>query len=286
MEQFLQDNRSLVVSTLFMVMGLMAAGYSIFYTRTEAMIADIQVATSNIQGKTQAIQGRIAEIQALNAAQSKEDVVEEIRGSIKYPPNFLFRINEIAHNNDVIIRSLEPTTIGGLKFNMEVITDYFTFIRFTSQLESLDIVLDDLRVEHFDERKTPPLHFITFSLIPRNDAEPLSSKRIEMLKQWVAQRDRRNPFQRFAFDPNRAKARPVVDLTPLYKLSGIGRTPDGQRYATINNANYHEGDALDGRIITKIEPSHILLEKDGKEGIDKFILKFRRSAGQVVKVLR
>jgi hypothetical protein len=288
MEQFIQENRTLIFSTLYMVFGLMAAGYALFYSRLDAQMADLKMASQQLTERKTTLSKKLAEIKAaeLEQEKAKTETEEKITGGINYLPHFLMRINQIAKLNNVIIRTLTPDTDDNsvLRFRMEVITDYYTFIRFTFQLESLDIYLDDLAIHSYDQIQTPPLHAIQFTLIPRNDAQPLSDTRLEELGQWITQKNRRNPFQRFAFDPNRAKARPVIDLTWIHKLGGIGLSQDGKPYATIDQRPYREGDLLsEERRIEKIEADHVVLFKETPDGKIQYVLKFRRSAKPTTK---
>ncbi|MBF0382720.1 MAG: hypothetical protein HQL69_16990 [Magnetococcales bacterium] len=272
MDAFLRKHQSLLLSTLFMVAGLLTAGYATIYSGKQAMIDDLRIVRKELVT-------RKSQLKALQ--QKSNDEQDKIKASINSLPTFLSRINEIANNNDVIIRKLSPDSSNSLKFILEIVTDYFTFIRFTSDLESLDIVLDDIQLHPYDVNSTPPTHAISFSLIPRNDANPLSdNSRLKELKQWVSQKDKRNPFQRFAYDSSRKRVRPVIDLTWIYKLGGLGLTTEGVPYATIDRKNYIVGEKLFGYYITKIERDRVYLEKRTADGNIRYSLGFRKRAGE------
>ncbi|MBF0285661.1 MAG: hypothetical protein HQL51_14515 [Magnetococcales bacterium] len=273
MDEFLTRNRSLVVSTLYLMVGLLLAGYSIYYTRVQAYGEDLKLAMNQAaeanKGLTEKIQG---------AQKEGKDSDQGVR----YLPTFLMRINQIAKNNQVIIKRLTPEGKegSGSKFLLELQTDYYTLVKFTAELESLDVVLDDFQVHPFDNTKSPPIHAISFSIVPRNDAAELTGKRLEELTTWVKTPNRRNPFQRFAYNKNQQTVESVIDLTWILKLGGIGDGPDGKPYATINRQNYNEGDQIEGRTVQKIQPDRVYLEKKTPEGSTvKFVLKFRKSAG-------
>lgn len=280
MDAWIRENQTLVLSTLYMLLGLMAAGYSVLYSRTVAYRADMQVALQTIQASNKEMKTKLGDWVAKNKEKDKEakkmEDAEKNDVGIQYLPIFLSRINEIAHNNEVIIRRLSPDQAEQMKFVLEFITDYPTFIRFTSELESLDITLDDIQLHPYDATKLPPLHAISFSLIPRNDARQLSGQRLEELKQWILEKDKRNPFQRFAYDVSRKRISPVIELTWIYKLGGLGTTPEGKPYANINRRNYMVGDELDGRIIERIDDDRVFLKKTNRDGTVRYMLTFRR----------
>ncbi len=55
----------------------------------------------------------------------------------------------------------------------------------------------------------------------------------------------------------------LVDLTDEYTVEGVLREPSGKINVVINGKILSEGDSLDGRVITKIEPDTIYLEGNG-----------------------
>lgn len=267
MEEFISKYRGFLLSSLFMLAGMLTAGYSVHYTRMQAYMADLALLRGELSQERTEIR------QQLDKYKEKE---EDSDKGISYEPTFLQNINEIARNNEVIINQLIPDSGQHLKFTLEILTDYYTFISFISQLESLDTILDNIQVHPYDASADPPVHAISFSIIPRNDAKPLSGKRLESLQQEVERKDKRNPFQRFAYDASRKKVSPAIDLSWVYKLGGLGLSQDGKPYAIINQRNYQEGDLLDGRTITKITSNTVFLDKKDKNGTAKYTLKFRR----------
>ncbi|MEI6985770.1 MAG: hypothetical protein WCK65_06545, partial [Rhodospirillaceae bacterium] len=187
-------------------------------------------------------------------------------------PNFLRNINSVAQETKVIVRELTPAREGGIKFNLKIHTDYRTFIEYISKLEALDVVIHDIQVRPYDPTKKPPQHVIEFSLTPRQDAKPLDSARIALMKAAVIAPDNRNPFQRFAYDAN-VKVKQEVDLTWIYKLSGLGRVGD-ERVATIDSKDYRKGDAMDGMAIVSVEADRVNFEKKSEGGTERYIIKF------------
>jgi hypothetical protein len=267
MEEFIERHKRFLLSSLFMLAGLLTAGYSVYYTQFDAYMKDVRIATSQVQQETKKYKTQIEK--------NKKKLNANDKG-ISYAPTFLQNINEIARNNEVIIHKLTPDSEQHLKFKLEILTDYYTFIVFISQLESLDTILDDIQVHPYDASSNPPIHAISFTIIPRNDAKPLAGKRLLKLQTEVDKRDKRNPFQRFAYDSKRQKVSPVIDLTWVYKLGGLGIAQNGNQYATINRNNYQVGDLMDGRKITRISSDKVYLEKKNKRGTAKFTLTFRK----------
>jgi hypothetical protein len=267
MDEFINKYRRFLISSIFMLAGVLTAGYSVHYSKLQAYFSDLKVANSRLQSESYKLK---KEMKKIGGGADKKAT------GISYSPTFLQNINEIARNNEVIIHRLLPDSEQQLKFSLEIITDYYTFIVFISELESLDTILDDIQVHPYDSSVNPPLHAISFSIIPRNDAKPMAGKRVARLKTEVSKINKRNPFQRFAFDSKRRKVSPVIDLTWVYKLGGLGISQNGQPYATINHQNYQIGDEMDGRKVTKISSDKVYLEKKNKRGTARFTLSFRK----------
>ena len=268
MEAFIQRYSKLLGSVLYLVVGLLLAGYSVFYTATESSLENAKAAFSLYREENQ----QIKELLAIRN-KTKDDVQQE--ASIRSLPEFLTRINEVAKKTEIIIRKLMPKEKSDkLIFEMEIVEDYYRFLRFTALLESLNVIIHDIQVRPYDSSKTPPVHAISFSLTPRNDAEPLAGERIEKMNQEVAQENKRNPFQRFALSKT-GNVKAEIDLTWIYKLSGIGSV-GGQRIATIEGRDYTVGGAFEGMEILNIDPSGILMIKKTPNGETKYVMKFRQ----------
>jgi type III secretion system YscD/HrpQ family protein len=58
-----------------------------------------------------------------------------------------------------------------------------------------------------------------------------------------------------------------IDVSAQYKISGYSKKDDHNMFVVINGKILSIGDAIDGMMITSIQPNMVLLEKDG--------LKFR-----------
>ncbi|MBF0131980.1 MAG: hypothetical protein HQL75_05275 [Magnetococcales bacterium] len=254
--------QNFLISTLFMLSGLFAVGYSEFYSPYTIYATDAAKKTSQLKKEIENI-----------GEKDKQKVTEnqQAEKGIHFLPDFLGRINDIAHRQQVIINRLSPEKEESLKFKLEMTSEYRTFIKFIAQLESLNVIIDDIQLHPYDARKVTPVHAISFTIIPRNDAEPLSAERQKKLQELVAKPGQRNPFQRLA--PGIVDH--LVDLTWVVKLGGIGVALDGKRYATIDNSSYRVGDTLEGRVITEITESKVFMEKIDDDGVTRFVLSSR-----------
>ncbi len=270
-----QQYKPLILSTVYMLVGLYAAVYSIFISRYDAYTSDLLVAQKVISDDKESLQEVLRKREEKEKA-AKEKGKKDVKG-INYLPEFLNKVNKIASNNKVIIRTLTPDAENKFRFTLTFLTDYYTFLRFTAELESLDIIVGDLQVHPYDRNKTPPIHAISFSLIPRNDAKDLGGERLDKMKAWVAKKNKRDPFQRFAFDPNRKKdSIPLIDLTWIHKLGGIGEN-NGRKYATIDRANYFIGSSFKGKKkITEIGAAVVYLEETTDNGLVRYKIGQRK----------
>ena len=266
---FYERHKGFVLSSIYLTACLLLAGYSIMYSSRQTWIIHSQGAIREFSNENSAIAKKLRDFE-----KARTEKNTEVAG-IRSLPEFLKRINNIARETKVIIQKLTPDPDKALRFNLQIIEDYYDFIKFSAKLESLNVTIHDIEIHPYDLGKQPPLHVISFSLTPRADAEPLSSVRISNLASRVKRKNRRNPFQRFAYNAKDKLVSPEIDLTWVYKLSGIGRIGD-KRYVTINSRDYNTGDKFNGMVIKKIESKRVYLEKVTPNGIEKYQLKFRR----------
>lgn len=270
MDSVLKSNASFALSLLYVVTGVVLLGYVAYYRPLEIAAADARRLATIIQSEN-------APLKEEEERRKKADADPD--PGIRSLPTFLEHINRLAQDTNVIIRELMPSRDGALKFVLKINTDYLTFLRFAANLESLNVSINDLQVRPFDPSQTPPLHVIEFSITPRGDAAPLTSERIRALREQVAAKDKRNPFQRFAFIKETKQITPEVDLTWIHRLSGMGRIGD-RRVATINTREFGVGDEIEkdsGLRITAIEADLVRLERQTSDGTTKYILRPRRS---------
>ena len=267
MDEFIRKNLSLVLSTLYLVAALIVLGYSVLYTGRQADIADLRMATTYLNDENTRLEEELK-------TQEKEG--EELEEGIRSIPVFLSAINKLADDTDVIIDRLEPDNKDKLKFNIQIKADYFTFLRFASSLENLDVTILDMQVRPYDyrERDKPPKHLISFAITPKNDAEELTSERLSKLKEMVKEPDKRNPFQRFAYTEETGVITDI-DLTWVHKLTGISSF-GSTSYATIDGIDYTVGDAMGGMEITEVRSTRVHLSRKTEDGTQTYLLMFRK----------
>lgn len=269
--------RNVLGALLFLAFGIIVAVQALHLGPRQVMKADLAQLKQVLDRENRAL-AELKKAEDVEASTSSE----EDRG-IKSLPAFLKHINRISQDTNVIIRELVPSTTnsaasgGALKFKLSITTDYLTFLRFAGQLESLNVGINDLQVRPYDPTKTPVEHAITFSITPRDDAKPLESARIGTIREKVAAKNKRNPFQRFAYNKSEPKPSPWIDLTWIHRHSGIGRI-GGERIATINSRDYAVGDPLDDMLINEIRNDRVMLKKESADGEQIYVLGFRRKA--------
>lgn len=254
---------SLVLSTAYLLVCCAVAAYAILYIPKSAAIADLKVATRLAEKENLTLQRWVK-------SQKKAD--ETMEAKINSIPAFLQNINMLANTSNVIIRKLAPDDRDKLKFYLEMFSDYYTFVKFTSRLESLNVTINDLEVRPYNDTRTPPVHLIRFTITPTDDAAPLSSSRLRILASQVNQKNKRNPFQRYAARTGPARA--CIDQTWVFRLSGIG-TINGTPVATISSVDYKEGDKIADMTIRRIRAGRVELQKKTENGTECHILKFR-----------
>lgn len=265
MDAFIRHHVSLVLSTLYLIVGLGTAGYVGLYLPATANRADLVIA----QGYLKTENALLAKQKEFYTKAEKTTDKDQLRSI----PDFLKRINQLANDHKVIIRKLVPDNKDELKFVLEMFGNYYLFTEFAGSLEGLNVTVHDLEVRPYDATKSPPVHFIKFSITPRNDAEPLSMTRIDALAALTKQKNKRNPFQRFAARTGRS----CVDQTWVHTLSGIG-TINNKKVATINSVDYSVGEMVQalGMKIVSIDSTRVEFVKEASTGKECHILKFRQ----------
>lgn len=276
MEQFFAKNKSFVLSLVFMTAGIALFGYSNFVTPSRMAMEDARKISSALASDEDRLKKQLAEIERREA-----EVGTDASAGISSLPAFLERINDIAQTTRVIIDELMPSKDEQLKFSIKIRADYFTYLRFAAKLESLNVSIHDLQVRPFNPGVTPPIHAIEFSITPRDDAAPLESERLARMRARVEEKNKRNPFQRFAFNEASKEVLKQIELTWIYKLTGIGMS-GGKRTATINGKDYAVDDELEGMKITAIETDRVMLRKTTTDGVTEYLLK-RRVNGVAAK---
>jgi len=267
MDAFIRKYRGFVLSSLYLVIALLALGYA-------TLISPREIAQESAGNLARILSGEIASLR--KEQQAQEEVKKKPSVGIRSLPAFLEHINNTARETDIIIRELIPGKDGDLKFVLKVTSDYFKFLKLAAKLEKLNLTINDLQVRPYKMTATPPEHVIEFSLTPRGDAEPLSSDRFSKLDDLVSSESKRNPFQRFAFNAETKAVSRDIDLTWIYHMTSIGKSA-GREVATIDNSDYFIGGKLkQGHIITAITGDEVRLEQKTDNGVETSFIRYRK----------
>lgn len=276
MDAFIRKHASFLMSTALVVGSLLLLGYMAVYAPRAAMIADLQAMRTIFQRESRTLEDEIKKIREAEARAQEGDAAVVAVQSL---PNFLRHINDLARKSNVIIDQLTPEREGILQFQLSFKADYFTFLNFTSQLESLNVAVNNMQVRPYKPSVERPIHAISFTITPRNDAEPLESARLKTIHEQVAAVGKRNPFRRYACERDGQnvceQVLDTIDLTWVNQLTGIGRINDN-RTATIDGEDYAVDDIVDGKKITEILGDRVYLERDTPNGLETYVLKFRQ----------
>jgi hypothetical protein len=197
---------------------------------------------------------------------------QDVEVELEIVPALLKRINDTCKAPEVIIRTLNPAKNNPFRFELNFIADYFDFLEVLSEFEKLNITIHQINIRPYEIKDTKPKHIINLDIEAIDGGEKLSKEDIEFLSTELFKKNKRDPFQRFAKIGKKIKR--LVDLTWMYKLSGIGKI-DGKFVATIDRRVYYEGSSFKDMKISKITGSKVLLHKNGTNGRVNYILKFR-----------
>lgn len=267
MDAFIRKYSSFIMSSLYLVMGLLALGYA-------TLISPREIAQEGAANLARILSGEIATLKKEQSA--REEVKNKPSNGIRSLPAFLEHINNTARETDIIIRELIPGKEGDLKFVLKVTSDYYKFLKLAAKLEKLNLTINDLQVRPYKMTATPPEHVIEFSLTPRGDAEPLASDRFSKLDSMVSSESKRNPFQRFAFNAETKAISRDIDMTWIYHMTSIGKS-GGREVATIDGSDYFVGDKLkQGHVVTAIAGDEVRLEQKTDNGTETYFIRYRK----------
>ena len=148
MDAFIRNNQTLILSTLYLALSLLALGYAMGYSVLKVETADLFIAKAHLSAETNKLRKKVAGLAVKN---------KKVVAAIDSMPAFLEHINSLAQLHKVIIRELVPDTQDKLKYRIEIWVDYPTFLRFTASMENLNVSISDLEIfgffENFENRK-------------------------------------------------------------------------------------------------------------------------------------
>ncbi|MBF0394545.1 MAG: hypothetical protein HQL38_17860 [Alphaproteobacteria bacterium] len=265
MDAFVKKFKDVLLLAVFLMAGLLFAYWNIAVQGDEAA----KTAAS-------AVAEWLRKENVLLSEKLKDASDDKGEAGIRSVPDFLMRINEVARTNGILLRSLKPEEGGGgLAHRIKFIANYYGFLGFSAGLEFLDVVINSIEIRPYDINSQPPTHVISFVITPRNDAQNLQDERLSKLNAAVQAQNKRNPFQRFAFNKVSKSVTREIDVTWLYRLTGISKV-NGDMMATVDSKDVVIGTILDGMTVTKIERDRVTLTKDeSPNGLQIYVLKFR-----------
>jgi len=215
------------------------------------------------------------EVLFYNKLNKKEEIIEKEEATLDTIPKLLTRINNTCKAPEVIIRTLIPDVNNPFAFELRFISNYFDFLTVLSEFEKLNININKIDIKPYEIKKNNSKHIITLNIEAIDGGEKLSSGDIKFLEYELNKKRKRDPFQRFAKIGKNIKR--LVDLTWMYKLSGVGKI-NGKFTATIDHRIYYKGSVFNDMKITNIDSSGVNLEKTTKNGKVYYIMNFRNKA--------
>jgi hypothetical protein len=215
------------------------------------------------------------EVLYYNKLNKKEEKVEKETTTLNTIPKLLTRINNTCKAPEVIIRTLIPSVNNPFAFELKFISNYFDFLTVLSEFEKLNININKIDIKPYEIKKNNSKHIITLNIEAIDGGEMLSESDIEFLEYELNKKRKRDPFQRFAKIGKKIKR--LVDLTWMYKLSGVGKI-NGKFTATIDHRIYYIGSIFNDMKIINIDSTGVNLVKKTKNGNMYYILNFRNKA--------
>lgn len=190
-------------------------------------------------------------------------------------PALLQRINDTCKAPDVIIRKLDPIKDNPFAFTLEFVSNYFDFINVLSEFEKLNILIHTIDVQPYKIKDNKQMHIVTLNIEAIDGGDKLPLEKIAKIEKEINKEKKRDPFQRFAKLGTNIQR--LIDLTWMYKLSGIGKI-DGKFVATIDRKVYFENEIFHTMRIIEITNKSVYLQEITKNGVTNFVLNFRTTA--------
>lgn len=186
--------------------------------------------------------------------------------------DFLKRINNIGNEASVIIRKMEPLKDTSSTYRIDIIANYYSFLKFICGLESLNIDIQDLSVHPYSFTE----HVISFTIAPLEGGKSLENEHIKEITQQINKPNLRNPFKAYVVEGLKPPEQ-LVDLTWKYKLTSIGMY-QGVKEATIDQKVVHVGNAFPDntkRIVQLIEDDRVYFIENKSWGKEYSVIEFR-----------
>lgn len=224
-----------------------------------------QVVAAYLQRDASAMAKRVTRLKGLVETQSNAP-------RLTSTPVFIERIGALAAAERVPIHGIRPDADNPELFIVSLEADYLAFERFIAALEELDVDILSFSAKVDNQSGDDPKATFELQLLPNNDARQLQIPRLKALMAKLDAEERRNPFQRL--DGGNSQDGNRIDLTEFFSLTGISRIGD-YSLVTINGYDYVVGDSLGNREIMEIQDDRVLLQRQGLNRLERFVLRFR-----------
>lgn len=265
MRDFFKEYILEIVSSIVLLLSLILLFFKVYYNPLVEYSHTISKLSSSLQSDELRFTKKLYEL-------NKEDDFKSRRTDFNVLPSFLIRINDTCKKSNVTIDSLVPYTDEQFHFKLEFTSTYFDFLRVLSEFEKLDIMINNINIKpNLNGDKSTEIE-VSLDILAIDGGEKLTASATNFLNKELSKKYKRNPFQQYT--KLGSKTNRLINLTWVYKLSGIGRV-NSNFVATINHSSYFVGDLFFGMKITSINRTSVLLERDGANGVMNYVLKFR-----------
>lgn len=192
-------------------------------------------------------------------------------------PKILKAINNTCKDSDVIIRKLTPFPDNPFKFQINLQTTYFKFLKILSEFEKLNINMENISLDEYETTLDNPKKAITLVVKVTGKVDDKRDEVIKRLQKIIMSNSSKNPFQTNMLDEKGVVVR-AINLTYIYNLSSVTLVK-GKPFATIDDRDYYIGDKfLDKGVIKKIEKGRVRIYKRLSNGTEQeYFIGFKRS---------
>lgn len=206
----------------------------------------------------------------LNAVQKPKPELHSVRGSATVP-ELLSRIQEIASENGIAIRSVTPSPVTPDQIAIGAEGSFRDLMRLMARLETLQVSISSFDIAPSEHGGVAATIGITRTAKP--GAPESFADYIDAMAIYSAVRD---PFEIGDPVPLPNAGPGLGDISWTYHLTSISLL-GAERVATIDGKDYKVGDPFNGMTVTAIGPSGVTLSSP-KQAIPQ-VLHFRHNPG-------
>ena len=206
----------------------------------------------------------------LDGIQKPDPEIRSVRRGATTVPELLSRIQEIASEHGIIIRSVTPSPLNPDQITIGTEGGFRDLMRLMARLETLQVSISSFDITPSDHGDTAT---IGITRTTKAGAPESFADYIDAIAIYSAVRD---PFE--IGDPIPLPNVPpdLGDISWTYHLTSISLL-GAERVATIDGKDYKDGDSFSGMTVTGISPSSVTLASP-KQTIPQ-VLHFRDNPG-------